>query len=99
VWQTNPSLQSRYPQYVEEENGQLLGPHKTLPPLIINGQKVAVTEGTAAVLAYQEMLYGSGRDDNRIQDHWKNLLLQYCQLDTLAMVMIWWHWQQIIENA
>jgi len=24
---------------------------------------------------------------------WRRLLLQYCQLDTLAMVMVWWHWR------
>ncbi len=92
IWQVNPSLRSRFPKYVKEGNGELLSPHKSLPPLLIDGKDVFVNEGTGAITAYQSMLYGPQKSDPIIRDQWKNLLLQYCELDTLAMVMIYWHW-------
>lgn len=95
IWQMNPSLRSRFPEYVKEENGELLSPHKSLPPLLIDGRDVFVNEGTGAIAAYQSMLYGPQKSEAGIRDQWKNLLLQYCKLDTLAMVMIYWHW---VEN-
>jgi hypothetical protein len=51
-----------------------------------------VTEGTGAVRAYQEMLYGVSRNDDSTKERWRRLLLQYCELDTAAMVMVWTHW-------
>ncbi|HRJ59039.1 MAG TPA: DUF2779 domain-containing protein [Anaerolineales bacterium] len=92
VWQTNAGLRKRYPEYVKEEDGKLLSPHKSLPPLEINGQDAFVNEGTGAITAYQSMLYGPQKGDGAIRENWKQLLLQYCKLDTLAMVMIYWHW-------
>lgn len=92
IWQVNPSLRSRFPEYVKEESGELLSPHKSLPPLLIDGRDVFVNEGTRAITAYQSMLYGPQKSDPGIRNQWKNLLLQYCELDTLAMVMIYWHW-------
>lgn len=53
IWQVNPSLRSRFPEYVKEENGELLSPHKSLPPLLIDGRDVFVNEGTGAITAYQ----------------------------------------------
>ncbi len=93
IWQTDPILRSRFPSYVKEENGELLSPHKSLPPLVIEGRDVFVNEGTGAITAYQSMLYGPQKSDMSIRDQWKRLLLQYCELDTLAMVMIYWHWR------
>lgn len=94
VWQINAELRKRYPEYVKEEDGVLLSPHKSLPPLEINGRDAFVNEGTGAITAYQSMLYGAQKDDVSAREQWKNLLLQYCKLDTLAMVMIHWHWQE-----
>jgi len=51
IWQVNPSLRSRFPEYVKEENGGLLSPHKSLPPLLIDGRDVFVNEGTGAITA------------------------------------------------
>jgi hypothetical protein len=96
IWQTDPILRSRFPSYVKEKNGELLSPHKSLPPLTIEGKDVFVNEGTGAITAYQSMLYGSQKSDKDIRDQWKRLLLQYCELDTLAMVMIYWHWKENI---
>jgi hypothetical protein len=43
--------------------------------------------------AYQEMLYGRERDNPRARTDRSDALLEYCKLDTMAMVMIWRHWQ------
>ena len=51
-----------------------------------------VTEGAGAMRAYQEMLYGVSRHNEVLKEQWRRLLLQYCQLDTAAMVMVWLHW-------
>jgi hypothetical protein len=97
IWQANPSLRSRFPAYVKEENSQLLSPHKSLPPLIIDGKDVFVNEGTGAITAYQSMLYGSQKSNMAAREQWKRLLLQYCELDTLAMVMIFSHWREKLK--
>lgn len=94
VWQVNEGLRKRYPEYVKASEGKLLSPHKSLPPLEINGRDVFVNEGTGAITAYQSMLYGPQKVDRSIREQWKNLLLQYCKLDTLAMVMIYRHWME-----
>ncbi len=94
IWQANPSLRSRFPAYVKEENGELLSPHKSLPPLVIDGKDTFVNEGTGAITAYQSMLYGLQKSDMTNREQWKRLLLQYCELDTLAMVMIFSHWRE-----
>lgn len=99
VWKTNAILRERFPEYVKEENGELLSPHKSLPPLVINGRDAFVNEGTGAITAYQSMLYGTQDTDAITREQWKQLLLKYCELDTLAMVMIFWHWKEILKNS
>jgi len=51
-----------------------------------------VREGAGAMRAYQEMLYGVSRHNEQLKAQWHRLLLQYCELDTAAMVMVWTHW-------
>ena len=99
IWQVNPALRERFPEYVKEEDGKLLSPHKSLPPFKIDGREVFVNEGTGAITAYQAMLYGPQKMDKQIREQWRQMLLQYCKLDTLAMVMIYWHWNEILKRA
>lgn len=99
IWQSNPALRARCPEYVKEEDGELVAPYDALPPLIIDGQKLVVNQGAGPVRAYQAMLYGAGRYNPQVRQQWKQLLLQYCKLDTLAMVMLWWHWWERIANS
>ena len=40
------------------------------------------------------MLYGNEKSNVVMREQWKKLLLQYCQLDTLAMVMVYLHWRE-----
>jgi hypothetical protein len=98
VWQINEGLRKRYPQYVKEEDGKLLSPHKSLPPLEIDGRDAFVNEGTSAITAYQSMLYGPQKGDLSVREQWKSLLLEYCKLDTLAMVMIHSHWMEGLQK-
>jgi hypothetical protein len=69
-----------------------VNPYDTLPALDIVNRAEVVAEGTGAMRAYQEMLYGEHRNNVDIRNTWRSLLLQYCELDTAAMVMIWKHW-------
>jgi hypothetical protein len=103
VWETNETLHTRFTRYCKRDlHGKLLDPYETLPPLPFGNPEAdeetdpdrVVTEGTGAMRAYQEMLYGLHRDDDAAKEQWRRLLLQYCELDTTAMVMVWMHWNQ-----
>ena len=45
-----------------------------------------------AVRTYQEMMYGTRSRDTHFRDLQRQALLNYCKLDTAAMVMIWLNW-------
>jgi hypothetical protein len=94
VWQSNAALRADplFQAYVRIEDGVPVDPYQTLPKLEIFDQAEVVNEGTGAMRAYQEMLYGAGRRAEDAKEAWRKLLLQYCALDTMAMVMIWKHW-------
>lgn len=86
-----------FSDYRRQKNGQLLEPYDTLEPLPFGDEEDeevadAVREGTGAMRTYQEMLYGLRKTDVQFREAKKNLLLNYCKLDTAAMVMIWMHW-------
>jgi len=70
-------------------------PYKSLPPARIGGREEVVQEGTGAIRIYQELMFGLSREDEAARDAYRQLLLQYCALDTAAMVGIWWHWMQL----
>lgn len=93
VWKSNPDLRAAYPEYVKVQEAQILSPYAALPPLQIGERFVSIAEGTGAIRAYEAMMCGAERADPEIRNRWRDLLLQYCRLDTLAMVWIWRHWQ------
>lgn len=95
VWRDDAELRNEWPQYVGR-NGEVRDPYETLPPLVIAGVEQGVREGTGAVRAYHAMLYGVEKHDAAGRDAWRLLLLQYCELDTLAMVMVWRHWRRAV---
>jgi hypothetical protein len=98
VWFNNVSLQSHpwFAQYLAGTDGHVLDPYKTLPDLPFQNANIeeedAVREGTAAIRTYQDMMYGEHRLDSTFRETMKQRLLNYCRLDTAAMVMIWMHW-------
>jgi hypothetical protein len=51
-----------------------------------------VQDGTGAMRAYQQLMFGPQSKDPNKREILKKLLLQYCKLDTMAMVIIWKYW-------
>lgn len=96
VWNQSPALHrdAILQSYVaRDENGRYLDPYKTLTPLPIGADREElVNEGTGAMRVYQEMLFGLSAKDPTARENLRKLLLQYCELDTAAMVAIWKHW-------
>jgi hypothetical protein len=95
---TIPSLNFSEPHiWIDEAKG--LNPYKTLPP-IFNEQALEdmETEGTlssldnggAAMVAYAYLQFADMTDVER--ELYRQALLRYCELDTMAMVMIWEYW-------
>ncbi len=96
IWKNNPELYEIpwFRRYHREENGQVLDPYATLESIDIFEEAEVVKEGTEAMTAYAEMLYGESSHDEKIKKVWEQLLLQYCELDTMAMVIVWEHWKR-----
>ena len=78
----------------KRENGQVVSPYYLLP-VAKEMDEYEVKEGTGAMRAYQDMLYGFAKNDPAKKESIKNALLSYCKLDTLAMVIIYEHWMSI----
>ncbi len=97
VWNNSPELHEIpwLKKYVMYKDGKkVLDPYKTLEKIEIAGKAESIQEGTAAMRAYQHMLYGQGRDaDEDSKEKWRTLLLQYCELDTIAMLVVWTYWE------
>jgi len=79
-----------------DNNGKVISPYKQLPPMFENIDTDALdllvsdenlADGGAAMTAYSRMQF-SEMTDIESQEIQK-ALLKYCELDTLAMVMIW----------
>jgi hypothetical protein len=45
------------------------------------------------------MMYGFAKNDASKKEKIKNSLLQYCKLDTLAMVIIWKYWKSTFNQV
>ncbi len=97
VWRQSESLRSHpwFRKYLQfDAESRPIDPYKTLPALPMGGEgeeNDAVRNGTGAIRVYQQLLFESGTDA-AVQANRERLLLQYCELDTAAMVMIWHHW-------
>jgi len=84
-----------------DETGRVRDPYKLLPPVFQNiaqdeldsiktdGQ---LADGGAAMTAYARLQFSDVPDIEREAVH--RALLRYCELDTLAMVMIWEAWSK-----
>lgn len=97
IWNNNSYLWEMpflTPYFGKDEEGDVLSPYESLPDIEIDGVKQIVKEGTGAMTAYQEIMYGLSRGNEEVKQNWSKLLRQYCELDTLAMVIIWIHWRR-----
>jgi hypothetical protein len=94
IWNNNPYLHSIpwFKKY-SAESTTTLNPYDTLAPIIgsLESQEV-VKDGTGAMRAYNEIMFGSLTRNSERREQLKKLLLQYCELDTMAMVIIWKYW-------
>lgn len=79
--------------YALDKQGNIENPYKHLPQLEIAAEAEAVNEGTGAMRAYEDMLFGRNKHNVEVKKAYERALLRYCKLDTLAMVIIWEHWK------
>ena len=77
------------------EDGIIENPYKHLPPIDLLENAEKVNEGTGAMRAYEDMLFGISKHQPEIKKAYAAALLRYCKLDTLAMVIIWEHWRNL----
>ncbi len=88
--------------YKVDSNGDPLDPYKILPNkytelgLELDGlsfERGDIQEGGSAMTAYAKMQFSDM--DFRERKALKSALLQYCEMDTLAMLMIYEHWNSL----
>jgi hypothetical protein len=89
----------------KDDSGNIINPYKLLPPLFegIDEEQIEdflmrsnIQEGGAAMTAYARMQFASITDTER--ESIVQGLLRYCELDTLAMVMLWEYWHAILKK-
>ncbi len=96
------SLNFKSQQWIQlDKNGHPINPYKLLPSVfegvsldqldnLVVDEETGIMDGGAAMLAYAQMQFTQMSDKER--DKITQALLRYCELDTLAMVMIWEAW-------
>jgi hypothetical protein len=89
------SINFKNMKWVElDENGNVINPYKLLPALFEGKEQeglltgdAKLADGGAAMNAYASMQFAELKESER--EELNKALLRYCELDTLAMVMIW----------
>lgn len=91
--------------WLKIENGTIQNPYKLLPPLFSEWSNDQLDElfsdiedlnnGGAALTAYGYLQYTDISDAER--EELRVGLLRYCELDTLAMVMLWEGFREMVE--
>ncbi|SDH61377.1 DUF2779 domain-containing protein [Winogradskyella thalassocola] len=90
--------------WLKQEKENLLNPYKVLPPVFENwtedeientlSEIDGIADGGAAMTTYSKMQY---TDMTQIEiDELSAALLKYCELDTLAMVMVYEHFKELV---
>jgi len=96
VWNNHSYLHTHswFDDYLSyDEQGDVQSPYKSLQERIEVVEEVEIVEeGTGAMRAYFEMMFGPYAHKPEVTQSWKDSLLEYCKLDTLSMVVIWHHW-------
>jgi hypothetical protein len=92
--------------WLQIENNEVINPYEMLPPLFENwnDEELAeniselenINDGGAALMAYAKLQYQDMTEVERAEI--TAGLLKYCELDTLAMVMVYEHLKEICEN-
>ena len=103
IWK-NPEVKAIFPKYRQMEDGSdAADPYDTLlfntkerPELShIPKDKFAETRnGTDAMMSYMKCRFGKESKDPALKAIYTGAILEYCELDTAAMVMIWHAWRR-----
>lgn len=104
IWNHNPYLHkvAWFKPYVMHDNaGNIQDPYRTLKvkfatsfmgfllsDIDIDGTDEVVSDGGAAMKAYNDMMFGNPAEMLKL----KQQLLEYCKLDNMVMVIIYHHW-------
>lgn len=102
LWRSDEPMRRQLESWTGRSIEHRLSPYATLPPIAmdgLDGLNEIVQEGSGAVLAYEEMLYGRGKRDPAVRANQRSLLLQYCALDTMAMALIWEYWRRALPGG
>ena len=101
-----PSFNFRNWKWIEIDNdGRVVDPYKLLPKMFkdvserdleLLWDSEELRDGGAALTAYARMQFEEMSDYERSEI--EQALLKYCELDTLAMVMIYEGWKDMINN-
>ena len=88
----------------KDEAGRVQDPYKLLPPIFEDIPQddldrtlsdASLADGGAAMTAYARLQFSDVSDTER--DATRNALLRYCELDTLAMVLIYEGWRDALS--
>jgi len=99
LWKSDAAMRTQFEAWTGMPADETRDPYASLPPVEISGVLQDVHEGTGAMRAYQEMMYGADKNDPAKKDMWAGLLQRYCKLDTLSMVLILEHWRRCVGLA
>ena len=97
-----PSFNFSNHAWVQMVNGEPTDPYSALPPLegevpghrLFNDEQIK--DGGGAMTAYARCQFTQMSDEEIASI--RAALLKYCELDTLAMVMLWEEWAQATKN-
>ena len=102
-----PSKNFQEQIWVQEVAGEIVDPYKLLPTMFegfsskdreeLLSREGSIDNGGAAMTAYARMQFTQMGEAERA--HLRSLLLKYCELDTLAMVMIYEAWREWLGPA
>jgi hypothetical protein len=76
IWQSDTVMHQQFEAWTGLRADASRDPYVALPPVEINGILEDVHEGTGAMTAYQEMMYGADKNDPLVREQWASLLRQ-----------------------
>ena len=92
-------------QWIQFDSGKVIDPYKLLPKMFqdVSDKDMHIlcdddelSDGGAAMTAYARMQFEEMSDYER--EEIRKALLKYCELDTMAMVMLYEGWKDLIFN-
>jgi len=82
----------------KNETGEIIDPYQLLPQLEIYDKAETIKDGTEAMRAYEDIMFGLRKGNVEEIGKYRQALLRYCKLDTLAMVIIWKYWTSCVKE-